>query len=185
MSKQSFPLLPYLVLTNKRHLWKTGPPLFRCLRWTEDLQESRRCRSLARAAHQRCSWANIFPERTVVFSASCVATAAPKAVIAIAGTDNTTWHHNFKFQSKPLYHQQRGQHSHLADMGVFHWWLHISFKAFSSVNPASWLCSCLQRAREQGTKKLYWKPNRATAAFLNSWPAAEGETHTGVLSHPR
>lgn len=145
----------------------------------------RRCRSLARAAHQRCSWANIFPERTVVFPASCVATAAPKAVIAIAGTDNMTWHHNFKFQSKPLYHQQRGQHSHLADMGVFHWWLHISFKAFSSLNPASWLCSCLHRAREQGTKKLYWKANRATAAFLNSWPAAEGGTHTGVLSHPR
>lgn len=72
-------------------------------------------------AHQTCSWANFFPERTVVFSASYVAVTGPKAVIAVAGTGNMTWHRNFKFQSKLLYHQQRGQHSHLVDMGVFHW----------------------------------------------------------------
>lgn len=70
--------------------------------------------------HQMCSWANFFPESTVGFSASCVAATGPKAVIAIAGTGDMTWYHNFKFQSKLLYHQQRGHHSHLVDMGVFH-----------------------------------------------------------------
>lgn len=151
MSQQSFLLLNHFVLTNKRHLWKTRPPLVRCLQ-TEDLQEHRRCRSLAMVACQMCSWVNFFPERTAAFSASYVAATGPKAVMAIAGTDNMTWHHNFIFQSKLLYHQQRGQHSHLADIRVFHFTFPLR-PSFRLSTPASWLCSCLYHCQGAGLKK--------------------------------
>lgn len=131
-------------------------PLSSDLQWT--------CRSSAMAAHQstagQASSLNIGG-----FSASCVAAASPKAAIAIASTDNSTWHHNFKFQSKLLYHQQRGQHSHWVAIGVCHWWPQASW---SSSTPAPWFCSCLYHAREQGTKKLYWKASWGTSAFLNA-----------------
>ena len=131
-------------------------------------------------AHQICGWANFSPESAVVFSVSCVAATGPKAVIAIAGTDNVTWHHNFKFQPKLLCHQQRCQHSHLVDTGVFHQRLRISLKAFSSSTPGC--AAVFTTPGSRAPKKPYRKANRATSAFLNPWPAAEGDAHRSPVS---
>lgn len=138
-----------------QHLRKVGLPP------SDVWAEQRTCRhtgdrSPATSTHWMHSWANFFPELSGVFSASCVSATTPKAVISLAGTGNTTWQHNLTFLSKLPYHQQRGQHSHLVDMGVFHWWLHVSFKAFSSSTPVCWLCRRPYLAGEQDTELLHW-----------------------------